>query len=226
MRKILFALTAMALFFAGCTTENGNLGNEPDSSQEPTFTDPIFLMYLLDNFDRNNDSKISKEEAYLVTCIDVSNKYYAHDSDKIRSLQGIEHFTNLRELYCEYNLITDLDLSKNTQLTKLECGGNNLTSIDLSKNTQLTELLFGFNNLTSIDLSKNTLLTDLGCDYNNLTKLDVSRTSLGQSGGYLSCYMDSLQKLYLRTGWIIDGINYYRSPDQLSPNTEIVYVDY
>ena len=51
-------------------------------------------------------------------------------SSGIKSLAGIEIFTDLTKLDCDFNSITALDLSKNTNLTYLDCDHNYLTAID------------------------------------------------------------------------------------------------
>ncbi len=65
--------------------------------------------------------------------LDVTNK-------DISDLTGIEAFTALTYLKCEYNQLTNLDVSKNTALDYLVCHSNQLTSLDVSKNTALTSL--------------------------------------------------------------------------------------
>jgi len=94
-----------------------------------------------------------------LTAIDVSNN------------------TQLIELDCYSNQLSNLDVSKNTQLTRLSCYSNRLRSLDVSKNTQLTSLGCSKNNLSSIDVSKNTQLTELFCLNNKLSSLDVSRNT-------------------------------------------------
>ena len=127
----------------------------------------------------------------------ITELYIYNDFDLygIKSLKGIEYFTELELLSCNYNQLTSLDVSKNTALKQLECSGNQLTSLDVSgcaeleilrcydnkltsldvsNNTALTELWCSGNQLTSLDVSKNTALTRLDCCYNQLTELDVS----------------------------------------------------
>jgi hypothetical protein len=97
-------------------------------------------------------------------------------SGGVKSLSGIEAFTDLIKLDCDFNSISALDLSKNINLTYLDCDHNYLTAIDLSKNVSLTYLDAYHNALTSIDLSKNLNLTYLDCsDNTGLTSLDVSK---------------------------------------------------
>ena len=100
--------------------------------------------------------------------------------------------------------------------------------MDVSKNTALTELVCSSNQLTNLDVSKNTALTELDCSLNDLVSLDVSSTDLGNSDvSYpLKCaYMSTLQTLYLKTGWNINGITDNRSSEYIPEQAEILYKD-
>ena len=61
--------------------------------------------------------------------------------NRIKSLEGIQHFTALNILFCEGNQLTDLDVSQNKALRALFCENNQLTDLDLSQNTALAQLL-------------------------------------------------------------------------------------
>ncbi len=131
------------------------------------FPDANFRNYLLAQ-DYGKDGVLTEEEIENLKSLDVKEM-------SIADLTGIEHFTALERLICSGNLLTALDVSKNTKLQTLDCDGNTeITSLDLSKNTELTILYCGFLKLTSIDLSKNTKLTLVGVSDNQLTSLDVS----------------------------------------------------
>ena len=95
-------------------------------------------------------------------------------------------------LYCDYNQLTTLDVSKNTALTTLDCSGNQLTALDVSKNTALTSLRCDDNQLTTLDVSKNTALTTLLCSDNQLTALDVSKNTALTA---LYCFKNQLTAL-------------------------------
>jgi len=158
------------------------------------------------DIDKDANGYLSDEEIAAVTQLDVREM-------GIQNLKGIEFFTGLKELLCQNNELTSLDVSKNTELTRLACGQNQIKSLDLSKNTkmenlhcannQLTALdvsmmpnlwrLFCLNNkLTKLDVTKNTKLTELHCGENQLTSLDVSKnTALNK----LYCYNNQLTSL-------------------------------
>ena len=155
------------------------------SDMTKAFPDKIFRDYVILKFDRDWNGIISEEEALNVKKIDVNNK-------QISSLKGIQYFSNLENLDCSWNVLTSLDVSKNTALTELECQYNQLTSLDVSKSTSLIKLNCAFNQLTSLDISKNTALTNLSCLYNHLSSLDVSKNI---ALTYLTCDLNQLISL-------------------------------
>ena len=85
--------------------------------------DPKFKGFCLNNFDTNKDGILSQEEAEAVT--EMGFLY----ASGIRSLKGIEYFTNLTLLNCSLNELTKLDVSKNTALKELRCNDNLLTML-------------------------------------------------------------------------------------------------
>jgi len=123
-----------------------------------TFPDSVFREYIVDNFDKNSDGYLSISERkttndYIyvrsnkVQTISVQNK-------NIESLAGIEYFTDLVNLYCSQNKITELDLSKNIKLEKLYCDRNKLTNLDISNNVYLSTLSCYGNQIDRIDVSE------------------------------------------------------------------------
>ena len=148
------------------------------ASGETDFTvlfDPGFAQKLQELghiSDAENITSADMEKIAAITELDVSGTY--ENRGTLTSLQGIEYFESLTELYCLSNQLTSLDVSGCTALTYLNCGSNQLTSLDVSANTALTYLNCGSNQLTSLDVSANTALTTLWCYYNQLESLDVS----------------------------------------------------
>lgn len=140
-----------------------------------------FKNYLLQNFDLNRDGILSNAEAQKVEKIELY-------SDKIKSLDGIEYFTNLKHLticgtgesYDSINntwigngILETLDISKNTELIELDCSKNKLSELNVSKNKKLLRLSFGSNNLTRLDLNHNTELMLIYGNYNLLEELNI-----------------------------------------------------
>ena len=203
------------------------------------FPDANFRAALAGILGINEGDEISQEKINATTQIDVSYK-------SISDLKGIEHFTALTYLYCNYNHLTTLDVSKNTTLTDLSCTDNQLTTLDISKNTALTYLrcynnqltvldvskntaltyLWCYNNqLTALDISKNTALTDLSCTDNQLTTLDISKNT---ALTYLLCYNNQLTALDVSKNTALTYL--YCSENQLtaldvSKNTALTNLD-
>ena len=139
--------------------------------QYTTIPDQNFEQALIDfGYDDVIDGKVLNANINSVDSLFLEDK-------NISDLIGVEAFTALTFLNCNYNQLTSLDVSKNTALTDLNCGRNKLTSLDVSGCTALTYLEFRSNQLTNLDLSQNTALTDLDCDDNQLTNLDVSKNT-------------------------------------------------
>ena len=134
--------------------------------------DPNFKAYLVTNYDQNSDNEISQSEIEKVTYLTLTGL-------SIASLEGIEHFTNLKSLSCDNNSLTELDLSKNTQLTELTCGYNKISKLILPPNAEkMTWLSCGDNKLTGkLDCSNWVNLTNLNCHTNNFTALDLTGCS-------------------------------------------------
>jgi surface protein len=96
------------------------------------------------------------------------------DNQSIAGLTGIEAFSNIVNLDCGQNSLTEVDVSNNTNLKTLWVDNNDLTSIDISGLTQLVDFRCGANGITSLDLSNNTEINVLIVSGNELSEIDVS----------------------------------------------------
>ncbi len=110
---------------------------------------------------------ILNSDASAITFLDVSNS-------TISDLTGIQAFTALTTLDCDYNQLTALNISSNTALTTLQCNSNQLTALNLSSNTALTTLQCNSNQFTNLSISSNAALTTLHCNNNQLATLNLS----------------------------------------------------
>ena len=127
MRRM-WGLLAVFLLAASAPAEEGV------TIDATNFPDTAFRDYVKDEWDKDNNGTLSGEEIATVDFdADVSGK-------DIESLKGIEHFKELKKLYCFNNRLTELDVSKNTALVYLYCSTNRLTALDVSKNTKLKGL--------------------------------------------------------------------------------------
>ena len=178
-----------------------------------SFPDPEFRAYVFENIDTDNNGFLSEQECDAVTSIDV-------DTENISSLQGIEYFVNLEDLFCRLNnwstlkkyfntethewhmydandnevigSLSSLDVSSNTSLKRLYCIGNQLTSIDVSNNTALTVLNCSYNQIESLNVSNNVALTYLDCSCNQIESLNVSNNV---ALTFLSCSLNYVESL-------------------------------
>ena len=110
-----------------------------------TFPDANFRQFLIDegygyNCVPLNRRYLTFEDIEGITTLDVGYK-------DIQSLQGVEHFTALKTLFCCGNQLTTLDVSSCTELTKLDCSNNQLTSLDVSNCSKLNTLYCYANNI-------------------------------------------------------------------------------
>ena len=162
------------------------LGNKvPINSM--VFPDDTFRNYISQNFDTNGDRVLSEGEIAKVKTIRVVYSYRVVDS-----LDGIEVFYSLENLYCSENRLSKLDVSKNAALKVLSCGNNPLRELDVSKNAALEELYCANNQLSELDVSKNAALEKLYCWHNQLSELDISKNAALE---VLGCYDNQLSEL-------------------------------
>ena len=138
--------------------------------------------------DTNNDNEIQVSEAEAVLKLDVG-------LFQISSLEGIEYFKNIETLYCDYNKLTNINISKNTKLKFLDCTYNQLKDLNITKNLNLEELYCPSNNLTELNVSKHTNLSYLECAYNEITTLDLSKNTKLTA---LLCFRNKLTSLNLK----------------------------
>ena len=179
---------------------------------DTNFPDPVFLQYVKDNIDTadttsgKKDDKLSKAERDAVTEINIDNK-------NCTDLTGIAYFANLTKLYCSYNQLTTLDVSKNAKLRILKCYNNGMEKLNLGDITHLTLLDCNDNNLTELDVSKNPDLKDLECRENKLRRVVIGKkyslTTLYLRGNQLT----SLDLSTTRDIWNLDDLWQRRAID-------------
>ena len=130
------------------------------------FPDGAFRQYVADNFDKDKDGALNQTERNAVKEIRIIGS-------GCTSLQGLKCFSQLTDLLCGNNNLTELDVSENPELVRLICYNNSLTSLNLNKNTKLGSLNCNNNKLTVLDLRENKSLSWLRCKNNCLTSLDL-----------------------------------------------------
>ena len=165
---------------------------------ETNFPDPIFRA-IVDSL-AGNTHVLTQQTINSTTSFNSVNIKGSFLSKRgIKSLKGIEYFTELTSLYCQDNPITSIDLSNNKKLTVLNLTGSKVTSLDLSNNTDLVtincaqlktlesinvkkcskliKLYLADNKLAELDVTQNPSLKELSCNNNQLTRLDLSKNT-------------------------------------------------
>ncbi len=165
-------------------------------SQNTFVPDDNFEQFLIDaGYDSGPlDDFVPTANINSIVEIDLTgNEDYIRD---IESLEGIEDFTALENLFTFCIKTTNLDLSSNLNLKKLDligCGNSieeiNLTNninleyfslittivseIDLSKNIELKEVIIGTNIIINLDLSFNTKLEHVNITHSNMENVNL-----------------------------------------------------
>ena len=134
---------------------------------ESVFPDEQFRRYILDaGFDADGNGRLSKAEIGKVTLVDCH-------SLGIKSLQGIENFTELLELRCYDNQLAELDVSKNKKLVSLSAYTNKLKKLDLSACKKLVSFSCSSNPVSELRLPDCRDLTWMDLAFTNLRELDI-----------------------------------------------------
>ena len=160
------------------------------------FPDEVFGPYLL-QFDTNGDGVLSPAEIESVTGIHLNET-------GVKSLEGIRHFWNLRQLNCRSSSITGaLDLHGFEYLEEINCRSNTITSLDVSGCTALKNLYARSNNLYELNITDCNALEILNCGTNpddtaehtnHITALDLrGKTHIKE----LNCKRNALTSLDL-----------------------------
>ncbi len=128
--------------------------------------DPNLKEAIVSQFDKVSN-KISKDDMENLGSLVVPIR-------DIKSLEGLEYATNLRELHISSNSITDLSpLSELTDLEYLDVKGNNITSIDsVKKLSGLRGIDASRNNIQDLSpLQELSYIEQIRVDHNNIESL-------------------------------------------------------
>lgn len=168
----------------------GTGGDEPEGEE----FDPDFLAFLLSKFDTDSDGALSEEEKLAITEITCTDQEAVITSVKgIRELTNLEKLTlsynsvgpdldlsgmtALKEVYCDHNLILNLNLSGCSSLELLKANdmtGYILESVDLTGCSALRSLNIVDGAVSELDISDCKALEDINIAYNSISELDFS----------------------------------------------------
>lgn len=162
--------------------------------------------------DTNNDGEIQISEALLIKYLNIS-------SANVTNLTGLSYFSNLENLICNYNKISNVsEINLMTSLRQFHIWYNDnisLTEINLTNLTNLQYLQLGASKIYSLNVSNNIKLKGLSCQLNYLTTLNISNCP---QLNYLQCFGNSISYLNIKNGnlnpWVtlqLSGSNYDNS---------------
>jgi Leucine-rich repeat (LRR) protein len=165
-----------------------SIANGSITAQIVNIPDPNFKTALVNNIsiNTNGDSEIQVSEAEAFSGIIDVNSLSIYD------LTGIEAFTEITELNCNFNMLININITQNSKLIHLYCHYNEFTSLDISGNTDLLELGCSGNHLSNLDFSSNNSLVTLACHENEISDIDISNLS---SLEFLNCSTNQLTNL-------------------------------
>ena len=130
--------------------------------------DVNFKKYLLQSsINQNNDNEITNIEALKFINLDISNK-------NIKSLEGIQEFSNLEYLDFSGNKVRHTDLSLNQKLQILVCDNNDLIYLEIKHNANLKYLSCSGNKLRLLKLPSSEYLSFLKLSNNRLRNLNIA----------------------------------------------------
>ncbi len=133
------------------------------------FPDPTFRAIISGpDYDKDGSGYFDADEITEIRNVDCEGM-------GVKSLKGVEFFTECRGLWCKDNNISKLDVSALKELQGLWCSGNPLTSLDITHNPELLWVYCFDCKLTSLDLSHNPKMAFVEINTNPLTGLDVTR---------------------------------------------------
>ncbi len=185
---------AAALLLYSCADDEMNFSYELDPALEARIADGNFK-----NVIRSGDLDIDTSKDGVIT-IDEVHAYSGNlflDSLGIASLKGVELFSNVKSITCNFNGLKTIDVSENQSLLRLECAQNQLEELDVTNNLALKHLLCGQNQLETLDLSRNDALFYVECHSNQLTELSLGAYKMST----LICRDNKLTSLALSPGF-------------------------
>ncbi len=178
---------------------------------EDNFPDVNFMLYVREELDTNQSGTLSSTERTQVKKIDVSNR-------GIKSLEGINYFTNIESLECYGNELTWLDVRKNWALTYLDCSNNKLEGLrggaeytdcsfncitDMPDEDYISTLICHHNQISYAYIDHAENLRQLDCSNNQITTMDLTDATELKT---LNCSYNQLSSLYLSNNTMLGAL--------------------
>ena len=210
----LFLLLAFAIFQVSCCRNFVRI------------SDAAFEEYLIDNnFDKSKilDGKISNVDADSIQSLIIDSLH----SIKIKDLNGIQYFKNLKTLRASYSQVFEISGSGNPLLETLECYHcQNLTKLDVFLNDSLKEIGFWpAKNISSLRLGNKPNLKIIDGGESKIDGLNVTNCPKLEN---LQCFGWRIKSLNLTQNKNLTALNCdgdTLSELDLSQNTKLKYLE-
>lgn len=172
---------------------------EPAPTDIVEIPDPTLRQYVLWYFDANKDGYLSVAEAFTINKIDVQSDdvaslggiEYFRNLESL-SVNGIANDENLpsngkltkvdlssnpklNDVSFNYQNISEINLSCNTEITRFGMFKCPISKIDISALSKIQQFGAGYCQLDSIDLSHNPNLDDVHLDKNKLQRITIGK---------------------------------------------------
>ncbi len=169
-KKIIALLFGMAAaIFCPAVISYASETEEPGIIIETAFPDAELQAYVQENFDKDGDGALSREEIDAAAEIDLNFSW-------VEDLTGIENLTALKKLDIGSTYVQEVDVSRNTKLEDLNMSGcYDIAEIDISKNTALVSLNIMQTDISAVDLTNNTALVTFNAERTHIDKVDFSK---------------------------------------------------
>lgn len=176
-KKIMNAMSLIVGCFllVACKDSSQTIDKEPEKDIviNDEFTEKAFQEYIAENFDINDDGKLSDDEISKVSVITI-NGFQDAKFKSLKSLDGIEIFAELKDLTCYECGLTEIDVSKNIKLESLVVGHTDLKELDVSNNVKLQVLDIDDTDIEKLDLSGNSAIKRLSIGDTQINEIDLS----------------------------------------------------
>ena len=186
---------------------------------EANFPDDTFREYVIKNFDKDTNYKLTPNEINNITVINVIG------FKDLKSIKGIEYFSALEELYCRETAISSLDVSRNTALKRLDCSKTDISVLDLSKHSNLEYVTCYDTKIEVLDVSRSANLYQLICYSTKIEELKLDNNSKLR---ILSCYNTNIKKLDVSKNELLETFMCSDTKIQelnITANTKLKYLD-
>lgn len=212
MKKIFRFVPLMAAMaaFTACSDDDNNTAENFTPSPATDITaqiDPVFAQEMQEKGYIKNAERILYGDVKDLKIVDVGGNPLT--GGDITSLKGVEFLTELERLTCNFNKLTEIDLTHNPDLKELNCDANQLTSLDLNGNPDLEILKCARNAIATLDLRSNPDAEFVMCGENRLTSVDVSRC---QDLVQLQCENNLLSSLDVSANRKLNLLNFEGNP--------------